>query len=463
MEKNTMRVAKSAHPLKRHTSPSLSSTIISHSVETLKPFPDNPRQHSEKQVLQLMRAIKVNGFTNPVLMDESGTILSGHGRLEAAKRLGMATMPVLIYSGCSPEQKRAIVLGENRLAELSAWDPKCLKLQLEALIEVDFDVEITGFSTAQVNLIIDGPPASTSNDPQDILPPIPSQSVSRREDIWLLGDHKLICGDSREQTVYLSLLAHEKAQMVLTDAPYNVKIHGHARGKGRVRHREFRMASGEMSDMGFRDFLRDVMNSVVPVCLDGSLHYWFMDWRHFPILLAAGNACYDEWKQLLVWNKVNAGMGTFYRSQHELIAIFKHGNHTHINNFGLGDGGRYRTNVIDYPGMTLATARNRKERDLHPTVKPIGLLAGLIQDCSSRGGIILDPFSGSGSTILAAERTGRKARAIEIDPAYVDVALTRWQEMTGKPAILAGTNTTFDQVSRDRSATSNPSDEEEGN
>jgi len=192
MEKNTMRVTKSAHPLKRHTSPSLSSTIISHSVETLKPFPDNPRQHSEKQVLQLMRAIKVNGFTNPVLMDESGTILSGHGRLEAAKRLGMATVPVLIYSGCSPEQKRAIVLGENRLAELSAWDPKCLKLQLEALIEVDFDVEITGFSTAQVNLIIDGPPASTSNDPQDILPPIPSQSVSRREDIWLLRDHKLI-------------------------------------------------------------------------------------------------------------------------------------------------------------------------------------------------------------------------------------------------------------------------------
>jgi DNA modification methylase len=262
----------------------------------------------------------------------------------------------------------------------------------------------------------------------------------------------MFCGDSRYHNIYRTLIVRDHAQAVITDAPFNVKINGHARGKGKKHHREFTMASGEMSGLEYQRFLQEVMGCASLVSADGSLHYWFIDWRNLPPLLTAGEHNYDEWKQLLVWNKVNAGMGSFYRSQHEMIAIFKKGRKPHINNFGLGATGRSRSNVIDFPGMTTSTARNRKERDLHPTVKPVGLLAELIRDCSHRGGTILDPFAGSGSVLLAAERTGRSARAIEIDPIYTDVAINRWQEITGKKAVLATSKKHFAEVAKQRSA-----------
>jgi DNA modification methylase len=437
--------------------PHLAKEIVLLPLPELKPFPDNPRKHSEAQIVSLARSIKDNPWTNPILIDEERTILSGHGRMEAATRLGLSQVPTITLAGCTPAQKRAIVIGENRHAENATWDHDKLKIHLESLIELNFDVELSGFTTGEVDIILDGNSGSQVAASDDALPELPTSAVSVTGDLWLLGEHSLLCGDSRDTGSYRTLLGTERAQLILTDPPYNVKIWGHARGNGKTRHREFSMASGEMSDTQFVRFLETVIEQLVTFSSDGSIHYIFIDWRHLPALLRGALPLYSEWKQLLVWNKLNGGQGNFYRSQHELIGVFKKGSSRHINNFGLGATGRYRTNVLNHPGMAVSTADNLRERDLHPTVKPVGLLADLIRDCSHRKRLVLDPFAGSGSVILAAERAGRIARAVEIDPLYVDVAIARWQKMTGDKALLAGSRRTFDQVAEHRSGSEPPS------
>jgi DNA modification methylase len=231
--------------------------------------------------------------------------------------------------------------------------------------------------------------------------------------------------------------------MMVTDPPYNVLIDGHAMGRGRVRHREFPMASGEMSAAAFTAFLNCFIRCAIRSSRDGAIHYIFMDWRHLHELLGAALPLYSEWKNLLVWNKTNAGQGSFYRSKHELVAVFKSGTGSHINNFRLGAQGRYRTNVLECPSVNSLDPARHGDLELHPTVKPVALIADLIRDCSRRNGVILDPFAGSGTTILAAERTGRVARVIELDPLYVDVAIRRWQKINGFPARHAQTRVTF--------------------
>jgi DNA modification methylase len=258
--------------------------------------------------------------------------------------------------------------------------------------------------------------------------------LSQLGDVWELGRHRLACGDAKRSETYERLLQGERAEMLVTDPPYNVRIDGHAMGRGKVRHREFAMASGEMSTAAFRAFLNRFIRCAISSSRDGAIHYIFMDWRHLPELLGAALPLYTEWKNLLCWNKVNAGQGSFYRSKHELIAVFKNGTEPHINNFGLGAKGRYRTNVLDYPGVNSLHPARQGDLELHPTTKPVALIADLIRDCSRRNGIILDPFGGSGTTIVAAERTVRVARVIELDPLYVDVAIRRWQKVTGIPA-----------------------------
>jgi len=423
-------------------------------VDDLKPFPHNPRHHPEAQIARLMRSIE-QVWTNPILIDETATILAGHGRWEAAKRLGRTEVPTLTIAGLSAAEKRAVVIADNRLPEQAVWDFDLLRGHFTELIEVDFDVELTGFSTGEIDLLLDGKPAPVTADPVDDLTgfSLDGPAISQSGDCWELGRHRLVCGDALQSTAYAVLLKGELAQMLVADPPFNVRINGHAMGRGKVRHREFKMASGEMSEEAFTAFLEGFIRQAVAFSNDGSIHYLFIDWRHLPELLSAARPLYAEWKNLLVWNKTNAGQGSFYRSKHELVAVFKSGRALHINNFGLGGQGRYRTNVLDYPGVNSFHPARRGELDLHPTVKPVALVADLIRDCSRRNSIILDPFGGSGTTILAAERAGRVARVIELDPLYVDVAIRRWEQTTGIPARHAELGLTFSETAAKRGAT----------
>jgi DNA modification methylase len=429
----------------------LQDRIIWRKRTTIRPFPGNPRRHPEAQIVALMKNIKSQGWTNPILIDETGTILAGHARCEAATRIGMSHVPTLTITGLTEAQKRAIVISDNRLPEQAVWDFDLLRTHFQKLIDVDFEIELTGFSTGEIDLLLDRPSISESIDPADNLAGITtSPAVSRLGDIWHLGRHRLMCSTALSDDSYLMLLDREIAQMVVTDPPFNAPIQGHAMGRGRVRHREFQMASGEMSAADFTGFLSMAIRLMSAASRDGSIHFIFMDWRHLPELLAAALPNYTDWKNLLVWNKSNAGQGSFYRSKHELITVFKNGTAPHINNFGLGAKGRYRTNVLDYPSVNGLHPARQGELELHPTIKPVALIADLIRDCSRRNGIILDPFGGSGTTILAAERTSRIARLIELDPLYVDVAVRRWENVTGIPARHGSSDLTFSQVAADR-------------
>jgi DNA modification methylase len=419
-------------------------------IGDLKPFPGNPRHHPEDQIARLMRNIE-RVWTNPILIDETRTILAGHARLEAATRLGFTEVPTLTIVGLSAAEKRAVVIADNRLPEQAVWDFDLLREHFKELIEVDFDVELTGFSTGEIDLVLDGKPAPAASDPADDLTGLDDgPAVSRPGDVWELGRHRLVCGDALCDTSYRALLQGELAQMMVTDPPYNVPIVGHAVGRGKTRHREFTMAAGEMSEEAYTAFLASFIRNAIAFSTDGSIHYLFIDWRHLPELLAAARPLYADWKNLLVWNKSNAGQGSFYRSKHELIGVFKNGAAPHINNFGLGAKGRHRSNVLDFPSVNSLHPARRGELDLHPTVKPVALVADLIRDCSRRNGIILDPFAGSGTTILAAERTGRIARVIELDPRYVDLAVRRWEQITGIVARHAEFGLSFTEIAAQR-------------
>jgi DNA modification methylase len=447
------RPQKSAAPKgTRHVLPQrgLTDTIVWRPVSELKPFPSNPRRHPEAQIARLMQNIE-RGWTNPILTDEAGTILAGHGRLEAAKRLGLAQVPTLTINGLNAAEKRAVVIADNRLPEEAQWDFELLREHFRELIEIDFDVELTGFSTGEVDLMLDGKPEATAVDPADDLTALSCDgpAVSQLGDIWELGQHRLLCGDALRRSSYERLLDGDLAEMMVSDPPYNVRI-GRTVGRGKTRHREFKMASGEMSEADYTAFLQVFISHAIFFSKNGAIHYVFSDWAHLPALLNAARPQYAEWKNLLIWNKANGGQGSFYRSKHELIAVFKNGTARHINNFGLGGKGRYRTNVLDYPSVNSLHPARQGDLDLHPTVKPNALVADLMRDCSRRNGIILDPFGGSGTTILAAERSGRIARLIELDPLYVDVAIKRWEGRTGILARSAETGLTFAEIAAER-------------
>ncbi len=427
--------------------------VTNRSISSLKPYPRNARTHSQKQIQQLAASIREFGFTVPVLIDADGMILAGHARIEAAKLLDLKQVPTIQIDHLSEAQKRAYILADNRLAELAGWDNELLAVELQFLSEIDveFDVEITGFETADIDIIVQGAEAET-DDQADEIPKLEEGQapISRLGDLWLLGPHRLLCGNALESESYQRLLKGQLAQMVFTDPPYNVPIDGHVCGSGKIKHPEFAMASGEMSEDQFTNFLETVFGHLADHSIDGSIHYVFMDWRHAYELQNAGRGVYSELKNLCVWNKTNAGMGSFYRSQHELVFAFKNGTAQHINNFGLGERGRYRANVWTYPGINTFKPGRLDELAMHPTVKPVALVADAIRDCSKRGGIVLDAFAGSGTTIMAAERTARHGYAMELDPHYVDVAIQRGQEFTGNDAIHAETGQTFAEMRKNR-------------
>jgi DNA modification methylase len=428
-------------------------TIEQIPARDIQPDPRNARTHSKKQIRQIAASIREFGFVNPLLIDETNRVIAGHGRLAAARLLDLERVPAIQLTHLTEAQKRALALTDNKLAENAGWDTDLLAQELKFLseIEVDFNIEIVGFETAEIDLLIEGARAGEDDPKADQIPdtPLPEEVAVRAGDLWELGRHRLLCGDARDGEAFQRLMAGQKAQMVITDPPYNVPI-GHVCGLGAIKHQDFQMASGEMSQEQFTEFLETAFTNLAKHSVDGSIHFVFMDWRHLPEILAAGDRAYGGLKQLCIWVKTNAGMGSFYRSQHELIPTFKNGTGSHINNFELGQHGRHRSNIWTYAGVNSLGPDRLDELRMHPTVKPVALVADAILDCSRRGGIVLDAFAGSGTTVIAAERTGRRAYALEIDPVYVETAIRRWQDYTGDHAVHAETGLTLEEIKMHR-------------
>ncbi len=421
---------------------------------TLDPL--NPRKHSNGQQKRIGRSIEKFGFNVPILIDETGRVIAGHGRVLACRRLGWTEVPTIRLDHMDERQVRLFMIADNRLTELGSWDEQLLAQTFQELSSIDLelgselDLELSGFDMGEIDLLIAGPATTgQQSDPDDLVPEaVPGPAVSLPGDLWQLGRHRLLCGSALEATAYTTLMAGKQAAMVFTDPPYNVPIDGHVSGLGATKHREFAMASGEMTSVEFLTFLTDALRLMAAHSCNGSLHYICMDWRHMGEVLAAGTASYAELKNLCVWSKHNGGMGSFYRSQHELVFVYKHGQARHRNNVELGRHGRNRSNVWSYPGANTF-GRGTEEGNLsalHPTVKPVLMVADAILDCTARGDIVLDPFLGSGTTLMAAERTGRSCYGLELDPLYVDVIIRRWQRHSGDKARHAGTGRSFDDV-----------------
>jgi DNA modification methylase len=418
-------------------------------TSSLTPNPRNARMHSDRQVRQLAANIQRFGFLVPMVVDDDNMIAAGHGRWEAAKRLRLAEVPCIRARFLTEADRRAFALAENRLAELSSWDAEILSGELELLFEADFDISTIGFSTADLNFaLVDDEEGKPGKAEQVELPDPQTEAISRVGDLWLMPPHRLYCGDSREVASWEALLGEDRAQLVFADPPFNVAINGHVSGTGR--HREFVAASGEFSPAEFTTFLRQAFRNCVRFSVSGSIHFQCMDWRHAREILDAADGVYDDFKQLIVWAKTNAGMGSFYRSRHELVFVFKAGKGKHTNNFGLGDTGRYRTNVVEYAGANTFRKGRAEDLEAHSTVKPTALVADFILDCSNRGDLVVDPFIGSGTTLIAAHRTRRRGAGIELDPLYVDTALRRLAKVTGIAPVLAGDGRTFDEVAVER-------------
>lgn len=422
-----------------------SSTNLAVRIADLKPWANNPRTHSKKQIRQIADSIREFGFVNPVLIDGQNRIIAGHGRVEAAKLLGVTEVPAVRIDHLTETQIRAYVIADNKHALNAGWDAGLLKLELKELsVNLGFDVTLTGFETAEIDQLI-----LIGDADEDDEVPEPNKSrpaVSRMGDLWRIGRHFVLCGDATKASSYQRLLAGQQAQLVFTDPPYNVPIKGHVSGLGKVQHDEFAMASGEMDRGQFTEFLGTIFQNLIAHSAKGSIHYICMDWRHMREVLDAAENRYSAQKNLCIWNKTNGGMGSFYRSQHELVFVYQNGDGPHINNVELGTHGNYRTNVWTYAGVNTFGQTRDAELAMHPTVKPVAMVVDAIKDASKRNAVVLDAFGGSGTTLVAAERTGRRGYALEISPHYVDTIVKRVSDVTGEKAVLAGTSETFETV-----------------
>ncbi|MBI1391924.1 MAG: DNA methylase N-4 [Alphaproteobacteria bacterium] len=403
--------------------------VVYKAPDELVPDPRNARTHPKRQITQIVRSIRAFGFTNPILADPHGNIIAGHGRLRAAKEMGLETVPVITLDGLSDPQKRALRLADNKIALNAGWDTEILKLELAelSLPEIDIDLGLTGFSPGEIDVAL-----AESQDPDDeVIPAAPEVPRVQPGDIWQLGEHRLACGDGRDVALLKRLVGEgEAVDCAFLDPPYNVKINGHANAKGR--HAEFAMASGEMSDAEFRSFLNDTLSACAKVSRGGAVHLICMDWRHMDDVIASVTDVYDELLNICVWNKSNAGMGSLYRSKHEMVFVYRVGGAPHTNAVELGRHGRNRTNVWDYPSVNSMKGSRREDLALHPTVKPVAMVADAYCDVTKQGDLVLDVFLGSGTSLIAAERVGRRFCGLDIDPVYVDLAMRRWSDLTGK-------------------------------
>jgi len=418
----------------------------------LKRRANNPRIHNRKQIRQIAKSIREFGFLSPILIDGQMRIIAGHGRTDAALQAGLDRVPTLCVDHLSPAQIRAYVIADNKLAENAAWDREILLLELKELEQEDFEISLLGFDDIEMDVLLGGPGEDEDKLDQVTQPERSFPPVSRRGDLWLIGPHRLLCGDATSAKDFDTLMDGALAQCVFTDPPYNLRVNGQISGLGRHKHKEFSMAAGEMTSAQFSSFLDLSFRNLTNHTVDGSIHFICMDWRHIREILAAGTRCYSELKNLCVWVKPNGGMGSFYRSRHELVFVFKNGSGAHLNNVQLGKNGRNRTNVWEYAGASSFGLDRDESLAAHPTVKPVAMVADAILDCSNRGDLILEPFAGSGTTLVAAHRMGRRAYAMELDPYYVDAIVRRVESAFGLEAKLASCGQTLLEVVQARSA-----------
>jgi len=426
------------------------------SIGRLKLLSRETRRHPSSQIRKLAKSVDSYGFVLPILIDDMDRVVSGWALVLAAQRLGLAEIPAITVRDLSESELRALRLALNRLSEDSDWDQRELAFELKELIDIGFEIELTGFETAEIDLIIEehGNCADEEPGPEDAIPEDnrDQPAVTEPGDLWRLGEHLLLCGDARDPASYHALLVGEHPRLVFTDPPYNVPILGHASGLGRIKHGDFAMAAGEMTEEDYVDFLQGTLGCMSDTIVDGGIAFVCIDWRHVEQAIRASKLAQLGLKNICVWVKTNGGMGTFYRSRHEFVLVLKKGDAPHVNTFGLGDTGRYRTNVWEYAGVNAFGCGRLEELAMHPTVKPAALVADAIKDCSRRLDLVLDPFAGSGTTIIAAEKTGRRARAVEIDPHYCDVSVRRWQAYAGKSVIHAATGLSFEEMTAQRGA-----------
>jgi DNA modification methylase len=461
------RPVRTAHPAALKPETKLATAIEHIAIDALTPYPGNARKHSQAQIAKLAAIIQKVGMQVPLLIDAKNEIIAGHGRLLAAKQIGMSVLPAIRIDHLSPDQIKAFRIADNRLAELSAWDDEALALELKHLVlslENPEIIELTSFEIGEIDARLEILEETPKQDPADeIIAPAEGAPVSKLGDLWLLGKHRLFCGSSLEEASYARLLQGTKVRAVWSDPPYNVKIQGHVSGLGKAQHREFAMASGEMDEEGFIAFLEPYLVLTKAHSMPGSLHYSCMDALHTYELLTAARRAGLQLKTTCTWAKTNAGMGSLYRQQTEFVHVFKNGDDSvpHLNNIQLGRHGRYRTTLWTYAGVN--TFRKGRSEDLlaHPTVKPWAMVADAIKDCTGHGESVLDAFCGSGTTITAAEKVGRIAYGIELDPIYVDVAIRRWEKLTKCPAIHAETGQTFAETESWRRDIASFSDERE--
>lgn len=421
----------------------------------LKPNPLNPRSHSPRQLKALGRSIRQFGFVTPVLIDQDNMLVAGHGRIEAARTLGLETVPAVRVEHLGQAQLRALMIADNRLTDLSTFDETLIveNFRLLSVEVLSLDLECTGFTTGEIDVMLDTPPPEDKPDPDDeVIEPGKEAPVSRVGDIWQLGSHRLACGSALDPAVWTALMAGEKAVMSCSDVPYNLRIPGNVSGLGKFRHSNFVMASGEMDRDEFAAFLEQAFRMIVQHSVPGSIHFSFIDWKHLGEMQQAGEAAFTELKNVIVWDKGGrAGMGALYRSAHELIFCWKAGRARHINNIQLGRWGRNRTNIWRYPG--IGTFRHSDEGDLralHSTPKPVRMIADAILDVTKRGDLVIDAFLGSGTSIIAAERVGRRCYGTELDPRYADTIIARYQRHSGEQAIHCATGMAFDNLAKQR-------------
>lgn len=431
------------------------SQVVDLPIGSLKPRSRNARTHSRKQIRKIADSITRFGFVTPVLIDGQRSIIAGHGRVEAAKLSGLALVPTLTVDHLSPAEVRAYVIADNKLASLAGWDRELLAIEVAELVQVapEIDLTVTGFELEEIQLLQDVAGSKKTAEAEAPLPELErsSPAVTELRDLWLIGPHRLLCADALDRASYAALLGRERADLVIADPPYNVPIQGHVSGLGSTRHREFAMASGEMSRAEFQRFLVTICGHLARFSQSGSLHYIFMDWRSIGDLLSAGEAHYEALLNVIVWVKPNGGMGALYRSRHEMVALFKRGRRQHKNNVELGANGRYRTNVWEYAGANSFGPERDQNLATHPTVKNLDMITEAIRDASNPEDIVLDPFGGSGTTLIAAEHARRKARLIELDPHYCDLIARRAVD-AGLQVALAQTGEPFDQTARSRAA-----------
>jgi DNA modification methylase len=423
-------------------------------INSLKTSNRSLRRHGPAKQKKLEANIRQFGFIVPIVVNEHDRVLAGEARLAAARKLGLQTVPAVVVNHLTPAQTEAFRIADNRLVELSNWDEEALRDTFDTILEIDgdFELELTGFETAEIDGLFEIASTAPEADPDDETPERVSNPAVRRGDLWLIGEHRLLCGDATSADDLALLLDGNQIDLVVTDPPYNVPVNGHVRGTGQVGHREFVLASGELSDDQFEELLSTFLKRSLSHLKQGGLVYSFMDWRSIELLLRCGREADLDLLNIAVWNKTNGGMGSLYRSKHELCAVFKKGTAPHTNNIQLGRHGRYRTNVWDYAGVN--SFGNNRSDDLadHPTVKPTTMITDILRDVSKRRAIIFDPFAGSGTVLIAAERAGRVARALELDPVHVETALRRFEKRVGTQAVLADTEETLAQVKARRDA-----------